>query len=284
MQEEQVLLRPRAPWSGPKLEQAGAGGGGVRERQLRLHLDRGHAASSIQAPIRVSSLPRAVASRKAPVLAVAALLAPALAGCLDPYRAHVDEAVLAHATLSWARSDHPQKDGGLFGVKTERVDYVHSGSGPPFPAVLVVFSLRAVSRPPTEELLRIVHLAVDNETHNKGIRIDQRQSSSGHRALAGGIQTEFFTEEGTSTAGNDLFAVNTKVRIVGEVGYDGRSSTNIVAVGIAQVESSRSCPLGINCGTTHDEVSWIELVGDAQGSVGGATSQFGLIDHLVTHG
>ncbi|MEA3143287.1 MAG: hypothetical protein QOG31_611 [Thermoplasmata archaeon] len=225
-----------------------------------------------------------MAGQRGLLLAVAALLAPALAGCLDPYRAHVDEAVLSRATLAWSRADHPQVDGGLFGVKTLATDYTHSASSPPpFPAVLVVFSLRAVSRPSTEELLRYTHLAVDNETQARGIRIDQSQSSSGHRALASGVQTEFFTEEGTSATGG-LFPQNTKVRIIGEVGYDGRSSTSIVVVGIAQVEASRTCPLNLNCGVTHDEGSWVEMVGDGGGSVGGATLQTGLIDHLVTHG
>lgn len=219
------------------------------------------------------------------VLAVAALLAPALAGCLDPYRAHVDEATLAHTTLEWARADHAQEDnGGPFGVKTAETDYTHGGQGPPFPAILQVFSLRTVSRPSTEELLRFTRTGVDNATAEQGIRIDQQQSATGQRALAGGVQTQYFVEEGTST-GSGLFAVNTKVRIIGEVGYDGRSSTSIVAVGIAQVEESRGCPLGIACGVpTHDEASWIEMVGDAEGSVAGATSQSGLIDHLVTHG
>jgi hypothetical protein len=221
--------------------------------------------------------------RRKLVLAVAALLAPALAGCLDPYRAHVDEAVLARSAVEWTRTDHAQTDGGLFGVKTAQTDYTHGGAGPPFPAVLVVFGLRAVGRPSTEDLLRFTHLAVDNETAARGVRIDQKQSSAGQRTLAGGVATTFFTEEGTSTQGG-LFTVNTKVRIVGEVGFDGSSSTSIVTVGIAQVESSRGCPLGINCGTTHDEVSWIEMVGDPKGSVGGATAQTGLIDHLVTHG
>jgi hypothetical protein len=219
------------------------------------------------------------------LLAAAALLAPALAGCLDPYRAHVDDAALAASPVAWTRSDQPQADsGGLFGVKTAETDYTHGGSSPPFPALLLVFSLRAVGRPSTDELLRFTHLAVDNTTAARGIRIDQQQSSSGHRTLAGGVGTSFFTEEGTSPATGGLFAVDTKVRIIGEVGYDGSSSTSIVSVGIAQVESSRTCPLGISCGTTHDEVSWIEMVGDAAGTVGGATSQTGLIDHLVTHG
>ncbi|MEA3204384.1 MAG: hypothetical protein QOI63_2066, partial [Thermoplasmata archaeon] len=203
---------------------------------------------------------------------------------LDPYRAHVDEAALGQATLAWSRSDQPQEDSGLFGVKTAETDYTHTGSSPPFPALLLVFSLRAVGRPSTEELLHFTHVAVDNATGLRGVRIDQQQSARGQRTLAGGMSTEFFTEEGTSTRPGGLFAVNTKVRIVGEVGYDGRSSTNVISVGIAQVESSRTCPLNINCGTTHDEASWIEMVGDPEGSVSGATSQAGLIDHLVTHG
>lgn len=224
-----------------------------------------------------------MAGKRALVLAAAALLAPALAGCLDLYRAHVDDAVLARATLEWARTDRAETDGGLFGVKTAQTEYTYTGSPPPFAAQLVVFSLRAAGRPSTEELLRLTHLAVDNETARQGIRIDQRQSAAGHRTLANGVATEFFTEEGTSTT-SGLFAVNTKVRIIGEVGFDGRSGTSIVVVGIAQVESSRSCPLNINCGTTHDEASWIEMVGDPHGTVRGATSQTGLIHHLVTHG
>lgn len=223
--------------------------------------------------------------RRILVLAVAALAAPLLAGCLDPYRAHVDEGVLARATLAWTRSDQPQTDsGGLFGVKTAETDYTHSGAGPPFPAMLVVFSIRTPSGPALDELMRLTHVAVDNETAAQGIRIDQQQSSTGQRTLASGMATRFFTEEGTSTTGG-LFGSDTGVRILGEVGFDGLSSTSIVAVGIAQVDSSRTCPLGLPCGApTHDEASWAEMVGDPAGSVGGATSQTGLVENLVTHG
>ncbi|HUR60808.1 MAG TPA: hypothetical protein VM286_00385 [Candidatus Thermoplasmatota archaeon] len=224
-----------------------------------------------------------MAPRRATLLAAAALLAPLLAGCLDPYRAHVDEATLAAAKLSWTREDHPQTDGGLFGVKSMETDYTHSGSGPPFPGHVLVFSLRTAARPSTEQLLQFTRTAVDNSTASNGIRIDRTLSATGTRTLASGLQTQYFTEEGTSTAGG-LFAVNTKVRILGEVGYDGRSSTSIVAVGLAQVESSRTCPLGINCGTTTDLATWNEIVGDPGGSVGGAQSATGLLHHLVSHG
>jgi len=215
--------------------------------------------------------------------AAALLLAVSVAGCLDPFRAYVDDAVLQQAHLDWSRSDQPQTDGGLFGAKTAETDYTLSGSGPPFPAVLQVFSLRTVARPSTQDLLGFVHTAVDNGTDSRGVRIDQAQSAVGQRMLAGGVATQFFTEEGTSTRGG-LFPVNTKVRIIGEVGYDGSSSTSVIAVGIAQVESSRTCPLNIDCGVSRDEASWTEMVGDPSGSVGGAVSQTGLIDHLVTHG
>lgn len=222
--------------------------------------------------------------RRGTILAAAALVLPLLAGCLDPYRAHVDEATLKDAKLSWTREDQPQSDGsgGLFGVKTAETTYTHSSSGPPFAARLQVFSLRTAARPSTEQLLQFTRTAVDNGTAAQGIRIDRTLSATGTRTLASGLQTQFFTEEGTSQSGG-LFPTNTKIRIIGEVGYDGRSSTSIVAVGLAQVESSRTCPLNI-CNPTSDLTSWNELVGDPSGSVGGAQSQTGLLHNLVSHG
>jgi hypothetical protein len=218
------------------------------------------------------------------LLAVAALLAPAFAGCLAPFRPHVDGAVLAHASLPWARDDLPGTDGGLFGVNAVETDYTHSqGSGPPFPGFLQLFGVRTASRPSTQTLLDLTHTAVDNATRTQKIRIDESQSSSGSRTLQNGLQTLFFVEGGTSV-GSGLFALNTKVRIIGEVGYDGRSSTSIIAVGIAQVESSTQCPIIGPCARQADLQTWIEMAGDPAGSVTGATTATGLIDHLVTHG
>ena len=220
-------------------------------------------------------------------VALAALLA-LLAGCFEPYPIHVDPTV-ATADLKWVRQDCPESSRAEVETCTSskhEVDYrFRQGNGPPYPAILQVLSLREAGRRSTEELLALAHRAIDNGTAAESIERDASADQQGTRTLRSGVETHWFTREGTVEAAGDLFTSNVRVRIIGEVGYDGRSQTSFIAVGIAQV-ALRQCatPLPVQtCNTIPDNRSWISMVGDEGGSVGGAVKGTGLIYNLVTH-
>lgn len=222
-------------------------------------------------------------------LATAALV-PMLSGCLEPYAVHVDPAALEQSQVRWVREDRPAESDGLWGPNTVEVLYTFQpqgsaqGSSPPFPGLLQVFGIRELGRRGDDALLELAHRVVDNATQARGIRTDALQLQEGGRTLASGVQTRFFTQVGTVTTPG-LFARDTKVRIIGEVGYDGRSATMVVAVGIAQVESSLHCPIIGSCSRSTDETTWKEIAADPKGTVaGGALARGGLLHNLVTHG
>lgn len=221
------------------------------------------------------------------MLGVAALLV-STSGCLDPYRPQVAADVLERTSLAWVADERAQLSAGLGGAKTIETDYVHEGQGSGslqgYPAILQTLGVRGLASVSNDVLLRIAQQAVDNATSDKHIRIDRAQDQTGSRRLASGLETQFFVQEGTVTSSGVLFSTDAKVRIVGEVGHDGVSSTSFVLIGIAQIDSITQCPLPLGCTSGREDLrSWAEMVGDPSGSVKGAVSDTGLIHNLVTH-
>ncbi len=218
-----------------------------------------------------------------PVLA--ALLLP---GCLDPYRIVVDAGALSRTGQAWQRHDYPQDSKGWFGPNTVETDYTLSPSTqPPYPGVLQLFALRQDGRRATADLLALARASVDNATAANHIEVEG-QGSQGGRTLRNGLSTQWFALEGTVKAAGGLFKASTRVRILGEVGYDGDSSTHLIAVGIAQTESTSCPPIVGPCTTRTDLTTWNVLAGDAEGSVAlsgqsGAVNVNGLVDNLVSH-
>ena len=220
------------------------------------------------------------ARRVHPWLALLAVAALAMPGCLEPHRAIVDPDVLTRE-LRWVRADRVETGSGL-GTHAMETNYTfRAGSGPPYSAILQVFSIRELGRRGTDDLLALTHDLVDQGAAAEGIE-DVQADREGTRTLANGLKTHWFSQEGTVSASTALFKQDVRVRIIGEVGYDGRSSTSIIAVGIAQVASTQ-CTILNTCSQREDFRSWNSMVGDPQGSVRGAVSQYGLIHHLVTH-
>jgi len=221
------------------------------------------------------------------VLAGLLLLAAALAtsGCLDPHRVVVDPGVLARTQLDWGEDRLPLDGGGWLGTKSLETRYRFSpdGSGPPYPAVLSVFSLRESRRSPTEDLLRQARDSVEAAAKEQHISLAAGPGRTGTRTLDSGVATTWFVREGTVTQRGPLFEEAVKVRIIGEVGHDGRSETSVVAIGLAQVDRQMQCPLLGPCQRAEDLRAWVEMVGDPRGSVAGAVSATGLLHHLETH-
>ncbi len=221
-------------------------------------------------------------------LAAALLVAGGTAGCLDPFRAHVDPQALAASSLQWVEVREPRDSGGWFGANVKETRYTFDppatpADGPPYPGVLQVFSIRELDRRSTDALLDFTEAAIEEAAERESIVVDEDARVEGERVLANGLSTRWLTLEGRVSDGGALFAEDTVVRLIGEVAHDGRSRTSIVAVGYVQVDSVVTCPILVSCQSQQDFATWNDVAGDPAGSVGGATSTHGFIHHLVTH-
>lgn len=225
-------------------------------------------------------------------VAAAAFLLP---GCVAPFHAAVDPSVV-RSELSWESAEcptPPTSSGGpavspCVGSQFE-VDYTFKpGAAPPFPAILQVFSVRDLGRRSTEDLLAFTKDAVKKAADRVGVAPDTAESRNGTRALANGLETHWFVLGGTVVRKGALFQQeHVRVRIIGEVGFDGRSSTSVVAVGFAQVASTQCTPTPIinPCqAQVQNAKSWASMAGDPGGTIPDARSDNGLIHNLVTHG
>lgn len=212
------------------------------------------------------------------------LLGPALgAGCLEPFRVRVDPDVVARSTLDWNVTVGSLHRNGWLGPRTIETRYTHDpdGRGPPFPGVLQVFSVREVDRTTTKALLDITERLVEEAVAEHRIGLSGVEAE-GERTLDSGAGTRWFMREGRTESQGTLFPRESTVRILGEVGYDGKSSTSFVVVALAQVSEFDATP--IVGGERRDLRTWIEIAGDPRGSVDGAVGQNSFVHHLVTHG
>lgn len=211
-------------------------------------------------------------------MAVAGLLA--MPGCLAPFRVHIDSDILQGAP-GWVMTEKGLEGGGLGGRSKEtRYTFDSNGTNPPFPGTMQVFSIRAITKLSSGELLAEARKAVDQAAKEFFVSYGDEESN-GQRTLASGVPTRWFTFAGQTNEGGLLFDDAVKTRIFGEVGHDGRSDTSFVVVAIVQVERQPQCPV-LSCAPQHSEATWIQVVGDKEGAVGGATTSTGFIDHLVT--
>jgi hypothetical protein len=214
--------------------------------------------------------------------AVASLLLP---GCLEPFRVQVDPAVLASAP-GWVKTPGAV-EGGVLGPKSVETRYAFDrdpDDPAPFAGSLQVFSIRSLGALGQDELLDLARELVDRGAEEKNITLDAGDTS-GRRTIASGVATSWFVREGRTTQSGDLFEQGVRVRILGEVGHDGRSDTSFLVIGMAQVSRSNQCPspLPINCQPEETNLqTWIQVVGDPEGHVQGATSSSGFVDSLVT--
>lgn len=205
-------------------------------------------------------------------------LVAGLAGCFEPYRAHVDPDVLAKS--GWLETVHPLVDDGeFFGTKQQQTDY-DAPEGVP-PGHLEVYSIRSGSSPGVEVLLNRSRQEITDYAQRVGLELDPRYDVEGSRTWDSGLRTRWVAMEGRAT-GSGLFAQDYKVRLIAEVAHDGRSSTSVVALGAAQVETARQCPIIGACPRQADERTWSAMVGDPERTVRGAYSTAGLLDNLVT--
>lgn len=231
----------------------------------------------------------ACVSRLAAVVA-SCLMLSALAGCLSPLRVQVPDDILDESPIPWEERTFGE-DGGFFGAKVKETRYVHDPEeGPPFPGVFQVFSLRGGGRTSADELLDFTRARVEEAIEAEGIETDPGRAMEGERELRSGMDTKWFLEEGTIASGEGTFfdpETTITVRILGEAGYDGRSSTGVVVVAYIKVaEEQQSGVPGLPPETVKDERTWFDAVADPDGSIDGATfgdADRGLIYNLRTH-
>jgi hypothetical protein len=153
---------------------------------------------------------------------------------------------------------------------------------PPFSGSLQVFSIRGLSRPNAEGLLELAEDLVQKGAADKNISLSPDRLS-GERVIDSGVPTHWIVREGRTTRAGDLFEQGVRVRILAEVGHDGRSDTSFLAIGMAQTSRTNQCPIVVNCQPEETNLgTWIQIVGDPEGAIQGATSSTGFVDHLVT--
>lgn len=216
-------------------------------------------------------------------LAAAVLLSASAAGCLSPFRVHVDEPVLA-AAPGWTVTPG-STEGGFAGPKSRETRYAFDrdpDAPAPFAGSLQVFSIRSLTRLDPAELVALAQDLVEQGAEEKAIALEPG-GPSGERRLVSGVRTQWFVREGETRQSGDVFEQGVHVRILGEVGHDGRSDTSFLVIGFAQTSRTNQCPLLGPC--QPEEVNlqtWIQLVGDPEGHIQGATSGSGFVDHLVT--
>ena len=217
------------------------------------------------------------------VLAAAVLAALAVPGCLEPFRVRVDPAVLA-GTPGWVVTPGAV-EGGAFGPKSREMRYAFDrdpDDPAPFAGSLQVFSIRSFGSLAGTELLELARDLVDHGAADKNITLVEG-GPSGERTISSGVETAWFVREGRTTQSGDLFEQGVRVRILGEVGHDGRSDTSFLVIGMAQVSRTNQCPILVNCQPEETNLqTWIQLVGDPEGHIQGATSSSGFVDSLVT--
>lgn len=218
---------------------------------------------------------------RAAFLALALAGALAVPGCLEPFRVRVDPGVVGQAT-GWTMTVEAVRGSGL-GARTQetRYNYDAPSNNPPFPGTLQVFSVRSLARLSPEELLRLAEDAVEDGAGSHAVALDAERQD-GRRTIDSGVRTQWVLRSGTTTQPGDVFDDQVRIRILAEVGHDGRSDTSFLAVAIVQVERQQQCPILQACQPTRSEATWIQVVGDPDGSIAGATSPEGFIDHLVT--
>lgn len=214
-------------------------------------------------------------------MALVLLLSVSTAGCLDPFRPHVDEAILDASGHDWRVTESPQRSSGLFAPNIVETEYRFDpeSSGAPFPGVLLILGIRGLTRADPDDLLERTRDVLNDALAEQGVEVDPDQGGEGRRTLENGAGTRWFFLVGAAQNDDGLFGSEEEVRALGETWYDGRSNTAVITVAMAQTTGSTF--LG---GEERDHAVWNELVGDPNGSVGGAINENGFIHHMVSHG
>ncbi len=209
------------------------------------------------------------------------MLVPALSGCLDPHRPLVEPAVIELSPREWTTETLPAVSHGWLGPNIVETEYRYDppSGAPQTPGVLIVVGIRTLNQISSADLLTRTRDIVNQELVNEGVSVDDAQEQSGERETLQGSPTRWFSLVGTAESDAPLFAGEEEVRALGETWYDGRSKTHVVVVALAQTTTT-----GFLGSEARDHSVWNELVGDAEGTVGGATNEDGFIVHIRSHG
>jgi hypothetical protein len=221
--------------------------------------------------------------KSATALALAAVSSLLVPGCIEPFQVRVPQEILAQAP-GWVVTEGGVT-GEALGPKSREMRYAldrDADGPPPFSGTLQVFSIRSVSRLDSGDLLDLARELVASGAIDQNIVLDEGEAD-GKRTLASGVPTQWFVREGRTAQSGDLFEQDVGVRILGEVGHDGRSDTSLLVIAMAQVSRTNQCPILVNCQPQETNLqTWIQMVGDRHGTVQGTTSQTGFIANLVT--
>ena len=217
-------------------------------------------------------------------LAAALVAAAALSGCLALEPARVPEAALAGA--GWradaAHSDAAPSSTAFGTTSVQKLAYRDDAAdGRGYPGHLLVYTFRSLVTPSEEKLRDEVQEQVRAAVQAQGVRLDAEASRS-TRAVASGATSFYFVYNGTVTQESGVFTRDARVKVLGEVFPCRAERTSVVAVGLAQVTSTRSLG-GVAFPANSDPATWRELVADPAGTIEGHRGGNGLV-HAIACG
>lgn len=214
---------------------------------------------------------------------VAVLLLP---GCLDPFRVRVDPVVLG-AAPGWVLTSGGSEGAWYDEQRLEMRYTLDRGADdpPPFSGTLQVFSLRGLATGSDGRLEGQANRLAAAYAEQYKVE-DLQETDGGTREIVSGVDTSWRMRDGRTIGAGALFAQDVGVRLFTEWGHDGRSDTSFIAIALVQVSRDNQCPadpLNLPCQPVETNLqTWIQVVGDAEGTVQGATSSSGFVDSLVT--
>jgi hypothetical protein len=211
---------------------------------------------------------------------VMALLVPVVlltAGCTGLYQAYAPDSVLKNG---WSENTNKRSTDERFGFSRSTRVYEFSGSGTqgPYPAQFVVITAKTIGGGSREAILKALDQSLKDVLAKESIQADEGSRAEGQRTLGQGQSSVHFTYTATAKAGSSFFQQDRKMRVLGEVFNDGRSSTTVMLIGLAQTTG------GTILTGSENLTEWSRIVGDPNGSIGGFKRADGLAYNVVSHG
>jgi hypothetical protein len=219
--------------------------------------------------------------RAAPwVLALLLVASTVVSGCTGVFAAHVEPSVLENG---WTEDEDQRDESKSFlGIGYQQATRVYTFDenrvNGPYPAQLVVVSIRILGGSSRSDLFERLDEAVQNVMEEEGIELDAASRREGDRTLSQGQDSVWFTYKGQAMGGATFFDQGRQIRILGEVFNDDRSSITVLHIGLAQITGSSIL-------TGQENTSqWSKIVGDPSGTIEGYKRNDGLAHNVVAHG
>jgi hypothetical protein len=210
------------------------------------------------------------------ILVVATALMAMTAGCLDVSRPEVPASIVSNADVRWQITEGGIIEDSTFAPKAIETIYFHEPTDrETFPAILSLVGLRTITELDKQDLLDVAEGVLIEKMTERGVEPDLITKQTGGRTIESGANTQWLTMLGNAEEESILFSDAEQIRTAAEAWYDESSRMHVVAIVIAQTGGTDFV------GQARTELTaWNELVGDADGSIAGATHLQGFIDYV----